>query len=370
MTLQVRGLGRRLDGRWLVHGADLELEAGRTLCVVGPSGCGKTSLLRLLAGLDRPDAGSIVVDGRDVTQRPAERRPVAMVFQSETLFPELTVAQNIGFGLQARRVPAARREEAVEVALLRLGLTGLGDRLPHQLSGGQQRRVAVARSLVLRPRVLLLDEPMGGLDEMSRAQLSRQLRTLAARGLSHGGGTAVVHVTHDQAEALSSGDLLAVMDQGRILQQGTPREVFTRPASARVAAFLGRSNFLDVDLLGATGRPGAAQARVHVLGRDLQVACHDELLGAAPGGASLLVRPGSVQLSPAPEAPVARAREVHGDVGIVQHVAYLGDHLDVVVETERGTVVAACAPSARWVAGDGVRVQVVGQECWVLARQR
>lgn len=376
--LRLSGLGRRIGGRWIVDGVDLSVAPGQTLCVVGPSGCGKTSLLRLVAGLDAAETGSVVVDGRDVTRLPPQQRPLAMVFQGESLFPELSVAQNIAFGMAARGIAKQQQREAVEVAMLRVGLTGLGDRLPHQISGGQQRRVAVARAMVLRPSVLLLDEPMGGLDEVNRTQLSRQLHQLARRGMTQdgsaqgpsgrGGGTTVVHVTHDQAEALSGGDLLAVMDQGRVMQLGTPVEVFTRPSSQRVAAFLGRSNFLQADLVEVRGAPGSASARIHVLGQDLEVACHDGLLGKPQGEATLMVRPHAVRLAP-PEAadfPLVRPREVHGEVGIVQRVAYLGDRLDLVVETDRGTVVVAGALDEPYRAGDGVRVQVLADRTWLL----
>jgi len=228
------------DGTHALEPLELEIAAGETLVLLGPSGCGKTTLLRIIAGLESPDPGGRVLFGdADVTELPIERRNVGMVFQSYALFPNMNVAENIGYGLRLRGLPAAERDGRVQELMALVHLEGYGGRNVDQLSGGQRQRVALARALAVRPRALLLDEPLTALDaklrEQLRADIDRLLRALSITA---------VYVTHDQAEAMALGDRIAVMEKGRIAQIGTPREVYFRPRTAFVADFIGTMNRL------------------------------------------------------------------------------------------------------------------------------
>ena len=229
------------DGTVAVDDLSLEIQAGETLAILGPSGCGKTTTLRLIAGLERPDAGQVLFAGRDVTPLPIERRDVGMVFQNYALFPNLNVADNIGYGLKVRKVPRAERERRCAELLELVGLQGYGHRAIHELSGGQRQRVALARAVAPRPRVLLLDEPLAALDaqlrERLRSELGQLLRELAITA---------VFVTHDQGEAMALGDRILVMERGRIAQLATPRALYQQPANAFVANFIGTLNAFAV----------------------------------------------------------------------------------------------------------------------------
>ena len=223
-----------------VDGVDLDIEAGEFFTLLGPSGSGKTTTLRLIAGFERPDQGRILLAGRDVSGEPPYARDVNTVFQDYALFPHMTVAENVAYGLRVRGVPGRERRRRVEEVLGRMRLPGLGGRKPIQLSGGQRQRVALARALVNRPRVLLLDEPLGALDLKLRQEMQ-----LFLKSLQQDLGITFVYVTHDQDEALTMSDRLAVFDRGRIQQIGTPAEVYERPASAFVAGFVGVSNVVE-----------------------------------------------------------------------------------------------------------------------------
>lgn len=220
-------------------GVDLVVAPGEYVCVLGPSGSGKSTLLRLVAGFERPDRGTIHLGGERVEHLAPERRPVHTVFQGYALFPHLSVFENVAFGLRMRKVPRGELRDRVEGTLERVGLPGFGPRRPGLLSGGEQQRVALARALVNRPPLLLLDEPLAALDRRLRLRLQEELR-----GIQQEVGVAFLHVTHDQEESLRLGDRVVVMDRGRILQEGTPEEVYLRPGSTFVADFLGGSNIL------------------------------------------------------------------------------------------------------------------------------
>jgi iron(III) transport system ATP-binding protein len=290
-----------------------DLPQGALVTLLGPSGCGKTTTLRLVAGLELPSEGRIEIEGRDVTRLAAAERRIAMVFQSYALFPHMTVLENVSYGLV---VGGARRQaaEAEATAMLKtLGLDGLGARLPAELSGGQQQRVAVARALVLRPRVLLFDEPLSNLDARLRRRVREDIRDLQKRlGLS------VVYVTHDQQEALAVSDLVVVMKDGRIAQKGTPQELYDDPADAFIADFMGEANVVQGEVLATAGGRG----RIAVGGTVLETA-----MRAHPAGpASLAVRPESITLLKAGD----------GLPGRVQRAAFLGQTREYEVETPAG----------------------------------
>lgn len=229
-------------GRQVLQPLDLDIHPGETLVFLGPSGCGKTTTLRLIAGLEQPDAGGqVLFDDRDVTGLPIERRDVGMVFQNYALFPNLDVAGNIAYGLKIRGLPRAERDARVAELLAMMHLEALAERRIQQLSGGQRQRVALARALAPRPRVLLFDEPLAALDAQLREQLRADIGTLL-REL----GTTAVYVTHDQQEALALGDRIVVMGEGRIAQIGTPTQIYQRPASRFVASFVGQLNRFEV----------------------------------------------------------------------------------------------------------------------------
>jgi len=240
VTIRVRGLTRHFGDVVAVDGVDLDVMEGEFLTLLGPSGSGKTTVLRMIAGFERPDGGTIELDGADVTQVPPYGRDVNTVFQDYALFPHMTVLKNVEYGLKVKKVPKAERAERALAALASVRLDGYEDRAPSQLSGGQRQRVALARALVNRPKVLLLDEPLGALDLKLREQMQVELKEIQREV-----GITFVFVTHDQDEALTMSDRIAVFNHGRIEQLGTPTEVYEHPTTAFVAGFVGTSNLLD-----------------------------------------------------------------------------------------------------------------------------
>ena len=244
LAIHVRDCAKTFpDGTRALEPLTLDIAPGEVVVLLGPSGCGKTTTLRIIAGLEMPDAGGrVLFDDEDVTPQPIERRGVGMVFQSYALFPNMSVAQNVAYGLRVRRISGEEREKRVAEMLDLVALGGFGARRVDQLSGGQKQRVALARALAIRPRALLLDEPLTALDaklrEQLRVEIDRLLRSL---------GITAVYVTHDQAEAMALGDRIVVMEKGRIAQAGTPQEIYHRPATAFVADFIGTMNRMTRD---------------------------------------------------------------------------------------------------------------------------
>jgi len=286
-SVELRDVTKRHGATVAVERLSLTIRKGEFFAILGPSGSGKTTTLRLLAGFEQPDAGEIIIEGRSMQGVPPNRRPVNLVFQNYALFPHMTVADNVAFGLEMKGLPEGEIGPRVAEALEMVRLSGKQDRLPSQLSGGEQQRVALARALVNRPAVLLLDEPLGALDKQLRQEMEVELKVLQERV-----GITFVCVTHDQEEALTMSDRLAVLHHGRLLQVGTPEEVYTAPASAFVANFIGVSNGLS----GRVERIDGQQAAVTVEGIGV---IHCPAVAGLRAGAPVLVtiRPERLHLS-------------------------------------------------------------------------
>jgi ABC-type Fe3+/spermidine/putrescine transport system ATPase subunit len=251
VAITVRHLSKNFGGTPVLRDIDLKIEAGEMFFLLGPSGCGKTTLLRHIAGFYQQDSGHVLFDARDMTGVPAHQRNTAMMFQSYALWPHLTVAQNVAFGLEERKLPKPEIKQRVQEALDMVQMGLLGPRKINQLSGGQQQRVALARSLAVRPDCLLLDEPLSNLDAKLRLEMRGEIRRICKRF-----GLTSIYVTHDQKEALHLADRMAIMEKGTLSQVGTPRNVYKDPVSAGVASFIGEANFLPGTFAGATSRSG------------------------------------------------------------------------------------------------------------------
>ena len=300
----------------VVDSVSIRVARGTLTTLLGPSGCGKTTILRMIAGLEAPTRGRIVIAGRDVTDVPAAERDVSMVFQSYALFPHMSVLANVAYGLDVAAVPRAQARERARAAMATAGLVGLDERLPSELSGGQQQRVALARALVLEPAVLLFDEPLSNLD----ARLRRSMRE-EIRGLQQRLGLTVAYVTHDQEEAMAVSDQIIVMERGRIAQAGTPRELYERPRSVFVAGFMGEAVLFDaIALPDGTIRLGPIVVRPAV--------------PRPPGRARLAIRP---------EAWQVRAPGVGALAATVARTAYLGSARETTFDTELGAIFVVSA---------------------------
>ena len=322
-------LEKRFGAILAVDGVTLDVRAGEFFSLLGPSGCGKTTTLRMIGGFELPSGGRIFLRDRDITNDPPDKRPVNMVFQHYALFPHLDVGDNVGFGLRRRNVERREAERRVGEALELVRLPGYERRRPTQLSGGQQQRVALARALVNRPTVLLLDEPLGALDLKLRRQLQIELKRIQAEV-----GITFVYVTHDQEEALTMSDRIAVMHAGRIEQLGTPEELYERPATRFVADFIGSTNLLR----GVIEPDGSIRLGSGEVAR----AAHDGV--AAGTEVEISIRPESIELVPGDAVGAIR--------GQVEQAAYLGTNLSYQVRTAGGLVLSVLTTKA------GVRLPV------------
>ncbi|HEX4985833.1 MAG TPA: ABC transporter ATP-binding protein [Burkholderiales bacterium] len=346
--LEIRNVTRRFGDFTAVNDVSLSIEAGEFFTLLGPSGCGKTTLLRMIAGFDAPDAGTIVVDGRDMTGIPPEARNVHTVFQSYALFPHMTVEQNVAFPLRMANVDASQVGRRVEEALEDVRLTGMGRRYPNELSGGQKQRVAVARALINRPKLLLLDEPLAALD--AKLKESVQLELI---GLQKEVGITFVYVTHDQSEALALSHRIAVMNHGRVEQVDEPSKIYGFPKNRFVADFIGQCNLLDGEILSCAG----SRMAVSLAGIGEVSALNVE--GDAPGlKGALALRPEKVAIG----GDLPASQDFNRFDGKVHDFLYLGDVTIYIVELAGGARIEALLPNSAagrakfFEAGDPVQV--------------
>jgi spermidine/putrescine transport system ATP-binding protein len=338
------GLVKRFEDVTAVDGIDLEVPGGEFFALLGPSGCGKTTTLRLVAGFEQPTEGAILLDGVDMARTPPHKRKVNTVFQSYALFPFLSVADNVAFGLRFQDVPRAEARRRVGEALALVQLQGLEKRRPAQLSGGQQQRVALARALVLNPSVLLLDEPLGALDAKLRKALQVELKALQETV-----GITFVYVTHDQEEALTMSDRLAVMSGGRIEQVGSPSELYEEPATTYVAGFLGVANLFSA----TAGGDGGGRCRLRLGEFDLEASGGDT---AATGEVRVVIRPERVRLEPYGTTGPNRLP------GMVERLVYQGPATQLVVRLATGEPLQALVQNQgepmSWTQGTAIAVHL------------
>ncbi len=346
--IEFRNVTKRYGGAsspLVVKGINLVVPRGTLTTILGPSGCGKTTTLRMIAGLDAPTSGQILIDGQDVTTLGAADRNVSMVFQSYALFPHMTVLQNVSYGLQAQGVSKDETLRRAHEAMASVGLSGFDARLPSELSGGQQQRVAVARALVLEPSVMLFDEPLSNLDARLRRSMREEIRSLQQRLK-----LTVAYVTHDQSEALAVSDQIVVMNAGLIAQAGTPRELYEQPSSEFVAGFMGEAMLFDAHLepegrlrLGPLVLPMASAA------------------GALQGDVKVAIRPEAWSLS--------SSTDPEGLAGTVKKQAYLGNVQELTLDTALGDIFVVSADVARdWQVGDAAKLALSARGVAVVAR--
>lgn len=322
--VKLAGVGKSFDGKTVISDFSLTINHGEFLTLLGPSGCGKTTVLRLIAGLENVDTGTLSLDEQDITHVPAEHRHVNTVFQSYALFPHMSVFENVAFGLRMQKTPAAEITPRVMEALKMVQLEEFAQRLPHQLSGGQQQRVAIARAVVNKPRLLLLDESLSALDYKLRKQMQNELKALQRKL-----GITFVFVTHDQEEALTMSDRIVVMCEGRIEQDGSPREIYEEPKNLFVASFIGEINIFAATVI---GRIDEQRVRANVEGRECDIYVTFPVI---PGQKlNVLLRPEDLRVEEINDASI-----VDGLIGYVRERNYKGMTLESNVELENGKMV-------------------------------
>jgi iron(III) transport system ATP-binding protein len=331
----LKDVTKRFGQTCAVDRVSLDIEPGELVTLLGPSGCGKTTTLRIVAGLETATEGRVFIGEAEVTQLPPNARDVTMMFQSYALFPHLTVFENVAYGLRVLKRPAAEIKQAVHEVLDLVGMPGMEGRSPSALSGGQQQRVALARSLVLHPKVLLFDEPLSNLDAKLRKRMREEIRLLQQRL-----GITAIYVTHDQAEALAISDRIVVMDRGRISQIGTPLELYHAPANRFVAEFIGEANFLAATV--ETSADGWVNLRIG--SQSLRVRCQP----VPPGPVTVLARPEAIRI----------LSDGEGLAGTIQKVSYLGSAADYTVETALGPILVTDYAMAEGVLSAGSKVRL------------
>ena len=352
--LEIRDLVKRYTAQSVVGPLSFSVAAGEFISLLGPSGCGKTTTLRCIAGFETPTEGGIYLDGTRIDREPPNRRNIGLVFQSYALFPHLTIFENVAFGLRLRRLPAPEIRQRVGEALDLVGLAELADRFPRQLSGGQQQRIAIARSVVLEPRILLFDEPLSNLDFKLRVVMRNELRELQNRL-----GKTTIYVTHDQSEALALSDRIVVMSNGRIEQIGSPREIYERPANAFVADFIGNSNLLDAVVVGV-------DADLIVIRTDQGLTLRAARAARNPGDRVVaMIRPEHVRLTATAEPAGENVMTVR-----VAQATYLGQdlHLRVVSGQQSLMAVAQGSIARHLAAGDEIHAAIAAADVFLLQK--
>ncbi|MEH2295956.1 ABC transporter ATP-binding protein [Nostoc sp.] len=332
LDVELRNVFKFFNQEPAVHGIDLDVRQGEFFSILGPSGCGKTTILRLIAGFEIADAGKVLIQGQSMTNVPPYRRPVNTVFQSYALFNHLNVWDNIAFGLRLKKIPKSEIEARVQEALKLVKMESLRSRFPNQLSGGQQQRVALARALVNRPTVVLLDEPLGALDLKLRKEMQVELSNLH-KGL----GVTFVMVTHDQEEALCLSDRIAVMNQGKIEQVGTPSQIYERPQTSFVADFIGDTNLFSGDIVAVDSSNVQISTKT---GLSIVISRTEETPSELSQAVVVSVRPEKIQLSLYPPNLPANCFE-----GRLVNVMYLGTHVNYVVELTNGISINVLQPN-------------------------
>ena len=338
---------------------NLDIRPGEFITLLGPSGCGKTTTLRMIAGFEDATSGQVMLDGENMVVVPPNRRPMSMVFQSYALFPHLSVRENVAYGLRLRKKSAEEIKEEVDIALAAMNLPAMADRAPSQLSGGQQQRVALARAMVVRPKVLLFDEPLSNLDAKLRVKMRVEIRRMQKRL-----GISSVYVTHDQSEAMAMSDRIVVMNSGRIEQVDTPEEIYLHPASVFVADFVGRANFVPAQAQ-EVGEDGMAE--IEALGQKIRVHSSEGAKEAVREGKEtvVLVRPESMRIQPTDEKPAT----LTGSLGQVVTSIFYGETVEYEIETEFGSLVCVVSdPRAEDLLEEGqyVRLGIEAEKAWLL----
>jgi len=321
-SVRFEGVTKRFGEVIALKPLTLDIKPGTLVTLLGPSGCGKTTTLRLIAGLESASEGRILIGGEDVTHLSATYRRVSMVFQSYALFPHMTVLENVSYGLSVTRIPKSEAKSRAEAGLELVGLKGFGARLPSELSGGQQQRVAVARAIVLEPEVLLLDEPLSNLDAKLRRHVREEIRQIQQRL-----GLTAVYVTHDQEEAMAVSDRIIVMKNAEIAQEGSPHDLYDRPASAFIADFIGDANLIDIDIT-KTG----PETEITLQDRTLTLPLHT----TTKGPAKLVLRPHHITLSAEPTTTTIPAQ--------IRYAAWLGNQIQYSLDTPAGPLFAITPP--------------------------
>jgi spermidine/putrescine transport system ATP-binding protein len=335
--VELRNITKRFNEVTAVDDLSFRVEKGEFFSLLGPSGCGKTTTLRMIGGLETPDEGEILINGEIVNDLPAYKRDTSIVFQNLALFPHLTVNENIAFGLECRKVPKGERGDRVREVLNLVRLAGLGDRRIDQLSGGQQQRVALARSIVLQPEVLLLDEPLASLDRKLREDMQLELKQIQERV-----AITFIYVTHDQKEAISMSDRILVLNEGKVVQMGTPTDIYERPKARFVADFMGASNIFSAKVIGRTGERVQAETDS---GLRLVVIRHEDLVVPTSERVSICIRPEAIKVYP----PYADEEGENQFGGKIEEKVYQGDFTELVISLEQGEriIVRLSSESAR-----------------------
>ena len=356
--IEIRNLLKRYKNVEAVKSIDLEVNQGEMLTLLGPSGCGKTTTLRCIAGLERPEEGDIIIDGKSMLAQgfvPPAKRGIGMVFQNYAVWPHMRVSKNVTYGLKLQKIPKDEIRRRAEQVLDLVGLAGLEDRYPAQLSGGQQQRVALARALIRNPKVMLLDEPLSNLDAKLREKMRFEIKSLVRRM-----GITSVYVTHDQGEAMVISDRIAVMEAGHVVQLGTAQDIYKRPANRFVADFIGAMNFIAGKVIQPRNSEGRATVKTDFTD---QLLCTVPDAQAAPQGQDVYasIRPEDVEISDAPRPGAPNVFK-----GVVEHRAYLGNFLYFFVKVKEQQLRVQVSHILKYEEGQEVYVILNPEKCMIL----